>query len=251
MQSRVNRRTYLLAGAVAVALVVAGALWSWPLNTAEEWSALAGWVTAAVASIAGGVAVGQLGEARRLRLEQAQPYVVAFMDPSPAGSWYVDLVVRNFGVTAAHDVRVEIKPAPHRHAGQGGAVWLPDVIPVLVPGQEWRTFWDTGQRTESDLPDRHEAMVTFSDSQRRELPPLRSLLDWGVFENRSTIDIYGIHHAAKALRQIDKTLSRWKEPGSGRLAVVARDGDAKDTRELERRAEQAKRQADPEEQPDD
>jgi hypothetical protein len=139
--------------AVAVALLVgAGAVWSWPLSTADEWSALAGWATAAVALIAGGVAVGQLGEARRLRLEQAQPYVVVFMEASAAGSWYVDLVIRNFGTTATHDVRLEIEPAPHRHAGRSGVVWLPESIPVLVPGQEWRTFWDTGQRMDPSRP---------------------------------------------------------------------------------------------------
>jgi len=234
-------------------LVSAGAVWSWPLSTAEQWSALAAWVTASVAVIAGGVAVGQLGEARRLRLGQAQPYVVVFMEPSAAGSYYVDLVVRNFGATAAHDVRLEIEPAPHRHTGTGGELWLPELIPVLVPGQEWRTFWDTGQRVESGLPDRHDAVATFNDSDGRALPPLRSILDWGVLKNRATIDIYGIHHAAKALRQIDKTLSRWGERGSGGLAVVTRDGDAKNRREREhlrrRRAEQDKQQADGAEEP--
>lgn len=247
MRGRVDRSIYIAGGLVAVLLVGAGAIWSWPLSEADEWAALAAWITAAVALVAGGVAVGQLGEARRLRFEQAQPYVVVCMEPSPASSWFVDLVVRNFGTTAAHDVRLQIEPAPQRHSGKGDDVWLPAAIPVLAPGQEWRTYWDSGERIESQLPRRHEAVVTFKDSHGRTLPELRSILDWGVLENRVTIDIYGSHHAAKALRQIDKTLAGWREGPRGLRAYV-RDGDAKDARERERmeqrRREEQQRQGD-------
>jgi len=205
--------------------------------SAEAWAAIAAWFTATIALAAGLVAVGQLDEARRLRLEQAEPYVVAFMEPNASTSSCMDLVIRNFGATAAHDVRLKVDPAPQRHAGERGAVWLPSTIPVLVPGQEWRTFWDTGERMEGNLPRRHDAIVAFTDSRGRDLPPLRSILDWNAFENRTTIETYGIHHAAKALRQIDKTLAGWREGPSGGLAVVARDGDAKDRRNRERIAQ--------------
>lgn len=233
MRSQRNGWAYVLAGIIFAALILAGVVSSWPLRGAGEWTALAAWVTAGVALIAGAIAVGQLGETRRLRLEQAQPYVVVFMEPSQAGSWFVELVVRNFGATAAHDVRLNIDPAPRTQSGSRDQVWLPAVIPVLAPGQEWRTFWDTGERVGSDLPDRHEAVVAFTDSVGRRLPALPSILDWGVFENRATIELYGIHHAAKALRQIDKTLTGWRERPSGGLKVYVRDGDAKDARDRE------------------
>jgi hypothetical protein len=69
-----------LLGVVAVAVVVVVAIvqeWS-----PEAWSALATWTAAGVALAAGAVALGHLGEARRLRVEQAQPYAVAFMETS-------------------------------------------------------------------------------------------------------------------------------------------------------------------------
>lgn len=229
-----------LAGVLALTIIglfVGLAFVAWAEDwSAEAWAAIAAWLTASIALAAGFVAIGQVDEARRLRLEQAQPYVVVFMEPSPATSWCMDLVVRNFGATAAHDVQLRIDPAPRREAGEGGDVWLPTTIPVLVPGQEWRTFWDSGQRMESDLPRRHEALVSFSDSQGRTLPPLRSILDWTAFEHRIAIDTYGIHHAAKALRQIEKTLTGWRESPKG-LAVFVRDGDAKDARDRERLAD--------------
>jgi hypothetical protein len=173
MQSRL-RQWVFVALSVGV-LVTVGAVWSWPFSTAEEWSALAAWGTATVALIAGGVAVGQLGEARRLREEQAQPYVVAYMEPSVAGAYFMDLVVRNFGTTAAHDVRLRIDPAPRRAAGTRGDVWPPDSIPVLVPGQEWRTLWDCGARVDSGLPDHHEAAISVRTPRGpRSLPSDRS-----------------------------------------------------------------------------
>ncbi|HEX2413715.1 MAG TPA: hypothetical protein VHJ37_00735, partial [Thermoleophilaceae bacterium] len=112
-------RTYAIgAAAVMVGLVIVGVLMSW---SPEAWAALATWITAAVAVAAGYVALGQLGEARharleqaRLRKEQAQPYVMAYIEFSEASTFLVDLVVRNFGATAAHDVALEIDPAPRR-----------------------------------------------------------------------------------------------------------------------------------------
>ena len=62
---------------------------------AEDWSAIAAVLTAGVALIAGGIAVFQLAEARRLRLEQAQPYVVLYAETARLGSKSLDVVVKN------------------------------------------------------------------------------------------------------------------------------------------------------------
>lgn len=242
MDSNVGRMRRLMtwveraaAGAVVVALValaVVAVIRDW---SAGAWAALAAWTTAAVAIAAGLIALRQLAEARRLRVEQAQPYVVAYMEPSAADPMVIDLIMRNFGTTAAHDVAITINPPPERKAGVGEdavakLVWVPPQIPVLVPGQEWRTLWDTGlARVGSGLPDRHEAVVTFTDSQGRSFPPLRSVLDWSSYWQREQVTVYGPHHSAKALREISATIKRWRET-SGGLAVVVRDGDAKDER---------------------
>jgi hypothetical protein len=53
---------------------------------------------------------------------------------------------------------------------------------------------------------------------------------------------YGLHDAAKALRDIRDMLSEWKERGGGGLRVFTRDGDARDTRDIE---EFRKRQQEP------
>lgn len=177
-----------VVAAVAVAvLVLVAVVESW---SPGAWAALAAWTTAGVAVAAGAVAMGQLGEARRLRLEQAQPYVVAFMADASRPK-YVDLVIRNFGLTAAADVRVEIDPVPQRSVFAGESwetVSWPARIPVLVPGQEWRTLWDhIPSRDEADLPVRHDAVVRLTDSQRRQAFCFEYVLDWGVFRDRMRV----------------------------------------------------------------
>ena len=199
----------------------------------DAWAALGTWATAGVALVAGLVALGQLAEARSLRREQAQPYVALFTETSAAQpNNLVEIVVRNFGTTAAYDVRVQIDPSPRRAAmSQQPDVWLPERIPVLVPDQEWRTFWDAGhKRFESDLPRHHEATVGFADSHGRTYS-LDAVLDWDAYFGRSQVAIYGTHHSAKALQEISTTIKRWQESISGGLAVYTRDGDAKDERE--------------------
>lgn len=175
------------------------------------WSALAAWTTATLALVALLVARSQLREARRLRREQAQPYVAVFMDHSAADPQFLDLVVRNFGTTAATEVVLRIEPKPQRaSASQEGYkdLWLPDRIPTLVPGQEWRQLWDfTPERVKTDLPERHEAVVTFKDS-RGEEHRFEYILDWGATRSRMYVTTYGVHHGVKALREISKTLSK-------------------------------------------
>src|SRR5690348_13418530 len=103
--------------------------------SADAWAAGAGWTTAAVAVAAGTIAVRPLAEARRLQIEQAQPYVVAYMESNPSvDQRYIDLVIRNLGTTAAKDVTVTITPLPQRSGPDGfESVAFPKAIPTLVP----------------------------------------------------------------------------------------------------------------------
>ena len=118
---------------------------------------------------------------------------------------------RSHGTTAATEVVLRIEPKPQRaSASQEGYkdLWLPDRIPTLVPGQEWRQLWDfTPERVKTDLPERHEAVVTFKDS-RGEEHRFEYILDWGATRSRMYVTTYGVHHGVKALREISKTLSK-------------------------------------------
>lgn len=191
--------------AVLVGVFVFPILLGWPVGfgllwyRTEVWLTIAGWVTAGIALAAAIFAFNQVQEARRTRERQTQPNVVAFADLHPGESDWLDVIVKNFGQTAAYRVRLDFDPWPTvmpwidpRTGDTVTQLRIPDEIPVLAPGQEWRTAWDTGEERakaqfgreavqqakglihsgfEKTLPDdvgmRFEGHVTFEDSEHR------------------------------------------------------------------------------------
>jgi len=59
------------------------------------------------------------------------------------------------------------------------------------------------------------------------MPSTVSVLDWGVYTGWMSVDVYGQHQAAKALRDLAATAKKLGEFG-GALKIYSRDGDAKD-----------------------
>lgn len=212
-------------------------------TAADVAAACAAWLTFVVAAVALVYAAVQVGEAKRsrqqareLEIERVQPYVVAYMEPSAATNLAIDLVVKNYGQTAARDVRFSVDPRPRR-SHDNEVVAVPFPIPILAPGQEWRTSWDsTPSRMESALPQRHVGRVQYTGidgrSQESEV-----VLDWSVFTSRRWIEVYGMHAATAALRDVRDSLAKWTESPNGPLSVLVRDGEAKDDA---RRAQKAK-----------
>lgn len=212
---------------------------------ADAWSALAAWFTALVAVVASSFALSQVREAKKLRTEQAQPYVVAYMDFSADSPESVDLVIRNFGTTVARDVRLSSSPpltralSPTRKPEE---VWIFDCLPVLVPGQEWRTWWDTGfARSNNTIPNRYEVTVSYSDSHGKKMEPTVAVLDWNAYAGQLYSQPYGMRQATKALVELSETIGDFKEHGGGGISVTMRDGDAKDQRRREDREDMEKR----------
>lgn len=225
----------ILIGGIAVADLGA---WS-----PADWSAAAAWVTVLIALVAAFLAFRQVGEARRLREAQAQPYVVAYMEPSAVQPQIINFVVKNFGSTVARNVRLVTSPSLQRSVG--GAVEDVELfaeLPTLVPGQSWQTMWDFGpERAQSDLPKRHEVSVDANDYRGRPLRKETFILDWAPYERRQWVTEHGVHDAAKALREIDRKIGRWQDSARGGLAVFVRDGDDKDRQERARMEEARRR----------
>ncbi|MGO4431761.1 hypothetical protein AB4Y88_00240 [Paenarthrobacter sp. RAF9] len=139
--------------------------------TPEEMSAIATWISAAaavgtlfVACVAACYAKKQIDKAskaidsstrdawrsrslqRRLQTEQAQPYVVAYLEVDQIKPYLVNLVVKNLGSTMATSVTIgsftDMHRSPRPPATDPTPMELPEQIPSLAPQQEWRTFWD-------------------------------------------------------------------------------------------------------------
>lgn len=224
----------------------------------ESWSALGSVTTACVAVVGLLIAVWQVREARRLRIEQAEPYVAVFLETiTEVSEHFVDLVVKNFGDTAAFNVRLRVTSEElRRGVGEGGTetelVSLPAKFSTLVPGQEWRTFFDSGLiRSKLDLPNLYEVEVTFESlgnpklfkqSERKTVQHTYSFtLDVAALEPRQHIKRFGIHHAAKALREMKEQHEKWTEDAAGGLSVYARNGQARDRDVREHRAQVMRR----------
>lgn len=194
--------------------------------------------TLVIATIAAGIALFQLIQARRLELDKSQPYVMTTMEESVSPE-FIDLVIRNYGQTAAFDVRVEISPKPKRTQADAEEVRLPEVIPVMAPGQEWRTHWDSARnRYSSDLPDRHQAVITYSGDKAvyKQSMASTAVLDWSIYKSRVRMVKYGVHDLTKAVRGLRKNQEKWTEDAQG-MSVWLRSGADKDERERRDRQE--------------
>ncbi|MGE5693739.1 MAG: hypothetical protein ACM4D3_00405 [Candidatus Sericytochromatia bacterium] len=118
---------------------------------AGAWLAIALWAAVLLGVVALVLTFRQLRRNRELQLEEIRPHVAMFMESNASDWQLIELVVRNFGKTAAHDVQFAFTNPPtvgryeSEHDGMVSVaeLALPSTIPVIAPGQEWRTVWDS------------------------------------------------------------------------------------------------------------
>jgi hypothetical protein len=191
------------------------------------WLAIAAWTLAAL-GVAGLVfANRQLKKNRQLRTEQIRPQVAMFMEPH-ASDWHViELVVRNFGQTAAHDVRFQFINPPTVAIYEANVfdekpdiaeLDLPSELPLLAPGQEWRTVWDSAISREQlggAIRSRFDGTLTYFDGPRPDRDKKRSsrlwskreefqskvLLDWATLQPVQRLELLTTHDLAKREKQ--------------------------------------------------
>lgn len=188
------------------------------------WLAVAIWVTLGLAVLALVFTARQLRRAARLRADRERPYVAVFLEPHAADWHLIELVVRNFGRTAAYDIELSFdKPltvAAYENAYGGYAdvvpLALPDRLPNLAPGQEWRLVWDSardraqiGNQIESRFTgaasyyDRPETVRRWWQPWRRDRRPLHTevVLDWAALPPTQRIELLTTHDLARQEKQ--------------------------------------------------
>ncbi len=187
--------------------------------TSGTWLAWAVWALAILAVIALIYFNQQIRRNRRLATEATRPHVGMFMEPHAADWHLIELVVRNFGKTAAYDVQFVFPHPPtvaeYENATDGYAdvveLQLPRQLPTLAPGQEWRTVWDSaldrnelGEGIESRFPatltyyDRAEVPRGWKFWQRRQRPfETKVVLDWDALPPVQRIELMTNHNLAK------------------------------------------------------
>jgi hypothetical protein len=165
----------------------------------------------------------QIRRSHRLQIDETRPHVGMFMEPHAADWHVIELVVRNFGKTPAYDVSFTFPHPPtvaeYENATDGYAdvveLQLPRQLPMLAPGQEWRTVWDSaldrnelGEGIESRFP----GTVTYYDrteiprgwkfwQRRRRALETKVVLDWAALPPVQRIELMTNHDLAKREKQ--------------------------------------------------
>jgi hypothetical protein len=189
--------------------------------SAGGWTALAAWLAVMVGIGALVYAWRQYQQAKEQTAELMQPNVAMFMEPA-ASDWHlVELVVKNFGRTAAYGIRFEFANPPtvgkYETAYEDRYVDitelnLPSEIPYLAPTQEWRIVWDSAlDRRElgEAIASRFHGAVTYYDQpktnerskQKRTQYRSSAVLDWATLHPVERLELLTTHDLARQEKQ--------------------------------------------------
>src|SRR4051812_8340578 len=143
-----------------------------------SWLAIAAWAAVVLGVVVLFYAHRQIKKNRQVKTEQIRPQVAMFMEPHAADWHVIELVVHNFGQTAAHDVRFDFphpptvaayEDNPYDGSPEVAELDLPSELPLLAPGQEWRTVWDSAISREQlggTIRSRFDGTLTYTDQPR-------------------------------------------------------------------------------------
>lgn len=213
----------------------------------DRWSAVGDAATAgtfAVAVLAAVVAGVQLRLTRQVRLDQTRPYVMASFEPGITWFNSVDLLVQNIGAGPAHDVKITVDP-PLARADDSDpklttARYFNERVPLMPPRYELRTYFDSmTERHGKDLPERFTFILTYHDGHGHEFEE-SIVQDLGIMNDLLFTEVYGVHHAAKALRDLTKAVEKMPFTKNKPLDVTVEDRRVRSERV---RTEQAQRRA--------
>jgi hypothetical protein len=194
--------------------------------TAENWAALAAWLTLLVLAGSLVFAWRQVREATRLREAQVRPFVILDFEVE---SVLIHISIENTGRIAARDVRFVFDPEMRSSRDDP---WPPERstlmskgIPTLPPGKKYRFFLDSFPvRLEKSLPLTYEARVTYRmDGRKKRFTDIYTLdltflMGLGQVERRTIDDV------AKALDAMKTDMHRWTESLNGiRVYIIDKE----------------------------
>ncbi|MEZ0050791.1 hypothetical protein ABIA30_001789 [Mycobacterium sp. MAA66] len=190
------------------------------------WLAIAAWAALLFGIVVLIATNRHLAKNRQFKHDQVRPQVTMFMEPH-ASDWHlIELVVRNFGQTAAHNIELRFTDNPtvaiyedSDHDGELDVtdLHLPSELTVLAPGQEWRTIWDSAISREQlggSIGSRFDGAVVYYDmprpddgkrtsrfgTKRREFET-KATLDWKALQPVQRLELMTTHDLAKREKQ--------------------------------------------------
>ena len=108
-------------------------------------------------------------EMRLAREEQSKPRVVCYFEHNRRRRQTYDLVIRNYGKSAAFNVNLVFAPQLERYGAKGLPPLKEKLFKIMAPGYEWRTLWDSFPGSDKSLmPDQFIANISFDwDNPRK------------------------------------------------------------------------------------
>jgi hypothetical protein len=165
------------------------------------------------------VAYRQLEQADVARRESLEPYVVVNIEPSANSHQMLLLTIENIGPSVARDVRILPDPPLRRSYEKEGGPATPIMswhiftngIAMLPPRRRIELPFDIIRERlpKGDLPDRYR----FTVEATGPFGPVQTMIydvDLSVYKHEYVDDLT-THHVAKALREIEDTLSWFRK----------------------------------------
>ncbi len=176
--------------------------------------------TAVVAVVAAVIAYRAVRESKRLRKDQARPFVAVTLEPSGASRHFLDLVVRNHGRTIARDVRFSFDKALRSTIDDTGypianVKFLRDGIATLVPDAEYRVLFDSvparheANRSGADMPDSYTVTVRYKNRDGDALPPEEYVLDSAMSRSAPYAQEFKMHDLVKEVGKLREEFHEW------------------------------------------
>jgi hypothetical protein len=213
--------------------------WDW---SSSDWAGL----TFVVIVAAAVVAWRQVKEARRLREEQARPFVLIDFQ---AWNTIIELTITNIGKTLARDARFAFDPplttTYDEAPGRGNLMELnvfKTGIPSLAPGKEIKLFFDQfPARFEKGLPLTYDVKVSYKDPAGKPYSE-PTVLDLSMYLGTGGITRHDIHDVHKRLKEIADSMKRWTDFSGLKVltrADIERRNEEREAWYAEREAEAA------------
>lgn len=197
-------------------------------NLIQYWmagmGAITDWMTAIGTDGTGLIAIGAaipayraVKESRRLREDQARPFVVVSLEPSGVTRKFLDLVVRNHGNTVARDVKFSFdKPLRSTNDEFGYPIakvkFLQDGITIFAPRAEYRVMFDSiparhqANTRGADLPDSYAVTVQYKNRNGDALPAEEYILDSALSRGAPYAQEYNLHDLVNEMKELRKEL---------------------------------------------
>jgi hypothetical protein len=215
--------------------------WTWSANTSAGFTFL-------LLLVGLVVAVWHASEARKLRGDQARPFVVIEFDF--VGGTIIELLIKNIGRTLARGVTFKFKPGITSTLDDNPSMVkraelnvFRRGVPSLAPGREIRVLFDQfPPRLERGFPMMYEVEVSYRRPRGRKTLTDKTVLDLDAYIGTGGVTRHGLHDIHKQLEKIARDLHQWSAGTSG-VKVMTREDLKRQRRELDAEYEAFERAA--------